>query len=244
MTNQNIAIIGASGGLGSAFVNLFADDPSNTVYAFSRSKIKNESAHAHLTNIYRGRIDFADELSIKQAAEQSTKTARLDCVVVATGILHDTGMMPEKSLHDLSAENFERSFLANTIGPALVAKHFLPKIQHKQRTVFAALSARVGSISDNRLGGWYAYRASKCALNMIIKNAAIEMSRHNKQAIIVALHPGTVDSKLSQPFQANIPDQKLFTPAFAAAKLLQVLNNLTPQHSGQCLAWDGQVISP
>ena len=185
MTKQTIAIIGASGGIGSAFVRLFAENSSNTVYAFSRSKINNE-----LENVHCGYIDFSDEKSLKDAAEQSTKEGLLDIVIVATGILHDTHLMPEKSLRKLSTANFERNFLANTIGPALAAKHFVPKLQRNKRALFAALSARVGSIADNRLGGWYAYRASKAALNMLIKTTSIEVTRSNKHAIIVGLHPG------------------------------------------------------
>lgn len=124
----------------------------------------------------------------------------------------------------------------------MVAKHFLPKLAKDQRAVFAALSARVGSISDNQLGGWYSYRASKAALNMIIKNLSIEMKMRYKQAIIVGLHPGTVDSRLSKPFQANVPAGKLFTADYAVAKMLEVINTLTPENSGKYYAWDGKEI--
>ena len=165
-------------------------------------------------------------------------------VIVATGILHDGELMPEKSQKELSAEKFHRLFEINTIVPALVAKHFIPKLNREKRSVFAALSARVGSISDNQLGGWYAYRASKAALNMIIKNAAIEISRRNKKAIIVGLHPGTVDSNLSKPFQGNVPDGKLFTPKYSVQKLLVILTTLTSKQSGKCFAWDGKEILP
>ena len=124
----------------------------------------------------------------------------------------------------------------------MVAKNFLPKLAKDQRAVFAALSARVGSISDNQLGGWYSYRASKAALNMIIKNLSIEMKMRYKQTIIVGLHPGTVDSRLSKPFQANVPAGKLFTADYAVAKMLEVINTLTPENSGKCYAWDGKEI--
>ena len=140
------------------------------------------------------------------------------------------------------SENFEHLFQINTIGPALVAKYFLPKLNRNSRSVFAVLSARVGSIADNRLGGWYAYRASKAALNMIIKNASIEIARKNKQAIVVCLHPGTVDSLLSKPFQSNVPDGKLFSPEFSAGKLLSVVDNLSPDQSGGIVGWDGEPI--
>jgi NAD(P)-dependent dehydrogenase (short-subunit alcohol dehydrogenase family) len=237
MPNQNIVIVGASGGLGSAFVKVFADDPTNIVHAFSRSKLENK-----LVNVNYGRVDFLDEESIRQAAEQSAQTGALDCVIVATGMLHDGDLMPEKSLRDLNAESFQRSFFANTIGPALVAKHFLPKLQRNQRSVFAALSARVGSIGDNRLGGWYAYRASKAALNMLIKTASIEIARRQKQAIVVGLHPGTVDTSLSQPFQQRVPSDKLFDADYSARQLVKVLQGLAAEDSGKVFAWDGSEV--
>ena len=237
MTKQTIAIIGASGGIGSAFVRLFAENSSNTVYAFSRSKINNE-----LENVHCSHIDFADEESLKQAADQSAKEGLLDIVIVATGILHDTHLMPEKSLRKLSTANFERNFLANTIGPTLVAKHFVPKLQRNKRALFAALSARVGSIADNRLGGWYAYRASKAALNMLIKTTSIEVTRSNKHAIIVGLHPGTVDTNLSGPFQKRVPSDKLFSADYSAQQLVSVLEGLSTEDSGKIFAWDGSEV--
>jgi NAD(P)-dependent dehydrogenase (short-subunit alcohol dehydrogenase family) len=237
MPQKNIVIIGASGGLGSAFVKIFADDPANKVHAFSRSEIENK-----LDNVNYGSIDFTDEASIIQASEQSAKIGQLDCVIVASGMLHDSDLMPEKSFRDIGVENFQRSFVVNTIGPALVAKHFLPKLQPSQRSVFAALSARVGSIEDNRLGGWYAYRASKAALNMLIKTASIEVARRQKQAIVVCLHPGTVDTDLSQPFQQRVPSGKLFTTDYSVRQLITVLQGLTAADSGKVFAWDGSEI--
>ncbi|MFT5084384.1 MAG: NAD(P)-dependent dehydrogenase (short-subunit alcohol dehydrogenase family) [Lentisphaeria bacterium] len=237
MPNQNIVIIGASGGLGSAFVKAFADDSSNTIYAFSRSEIEDK-----LANVNYGRVDFTAEASIKQAAEKSAQWGPLDCVIVAAGVLHDSDLKPEKSLRDLSVDNFQRSFVANTIGPALVAKHFLPKLQRNRRSVFAALSARVGSIGDNRLGGWYAYLASKAALNMVIKTASIEIARLQKQVIVVGLHPGTVDTSLSQPFQQRVPSDKLFSTEYSARQLIKVLQGLTVENSGKVFAWDGNEV--
>jgi NAD(P)-dependent dehydrogenase (short-subunit alcohol dehydrogenase family) len=237
MPNQNVVIIGASGGLGSAFVKLFSADVSNTVHAFARAEIKSE-----LTNVHYGRIDYADEESLKEAAEKSAQDRPLDLVIVATGILHDNGLMPEKSLRDLNTSSFERIFLVNTIGPALVAKYFLPKLQRNQRAVFAALSARVGSIADNRLGGWYAYRASKAALNMLILNASIEITRSQKQAIVVGLHPGTVATALSKPFQQRVPSDKLFSTDYSARQLISVIEGLSAKDSGKVFAWDGKQI--
>ncbi|MGB0238637.1 MAG: SDR family NAD(P)-dependent oxidoreductase [Cycloclasticus sp.] len=229
---ENIAILGASGAIGSAFTMLLSEKYTNaSMFAFSR----NGAAYS---------IDYSSEASLAEAAELAAKEKPLDLVIVANGILHDEGLMPEKSLRDLSAKNFHRVYEANTITPALIAKYFLPKLNRDQPSIFAALSARVGSISDNQLGGWYAYRASKAALNMIIKNAAIEVGRRNKHAIVVGLHPGTVNSDLSKPFQSNVADGKLFTPDYSAEKLLDVLENLSPEQTGKCFAWDGKEVLP
>ncbi len=237
MPNLHIAIIGATGGLGSAFVKLLSQDPSNTIYAFARSKIVSVSP-----NIHGGSIDLADEHSLGRAAEMAASHAPLDLVIVATGILHDATMKPEKTLHELSAVNFERNFWVNTIGPALVAKHFLPKLRRDKRALFAVLSARFGSISDNRLGGWYAYRASKAALNMLIKTASIEVARRQKHTIVVGLHPGTVATRLSKPFQKHIAADKLFNTDYSIAQMLKVLEGLSTEDSGKIFAWDGHPI--
>lgn len=234
---MNIAIIGASGAIGSALVNQLSSDSSNTIYAFSRS-----GAHFDAANVHTSKLDLTDEHSIEQAASLASEHGPLDLVIVTTGILHEGGIAPEKSLRDLSADKFAKLFAINTTGPALVAKHFLPQLQKDERAVFAAISARVGSISDNYLGGWYAYRASKAALNMVIKNASIEMARCYKQAVVIGLHPGTVDSELSKPFQGAVPEGKLFTPEHSASKLLEVVGNVTAQDTGKCFAYDSSVI--
>jgi NAD(P)-dependent dehydrogenase (short-subunit alcohol dehydrogenase family) len=133
-------------------------------------------------------------------------------------------------------------FAINAIGPALIAKHALPLLRKPGRSVFAALSARVGSIGDNRLGGWHSYRASKAALNMLVRNFALELTRRNPEAIAVTLHPGTVDTGLSEPFQRGVMAGKLFTPDFAAEQLLSVIEALTSTGSGKLYAWDGSEI--
>jgi NAD(P)-dependent dehydrogenase (short-subunit alcohol dehydrogenase family) len=244
MTKTNIVVIGASGGIGNAFVQLLSQNENNNVYAFARSSISTiNSVSSSLDKPLINYIDYDSEDSIKAAAEITVQTGPLDLVIVATGFLHDQTMMPEKSLRELSTESFQKNFLINTIGPALVAKHFLPKLNKNRRSVFAILSARVGSISDNRLGGWYAYRASKAAINMVIKTVSIEASRKQKQAIIVGLHPGTVASSLSQPFQKNVVPEKLFTPEYSTKKLMSVIQNLDIKDSGKVFAWDGKEIN-
>jgi NAD(P)-dependent dehydrogenase (short-subunit alcohol dehydrogenase family) len=153
-------------------------------------------------------------------------------------VLHD-GLQPERSFRQLNAEHLLRDYRVNAVGPALAAKHLLPLMPRDRRAVFAALSARVGSIADNRLGGWHAYRASKAALNMILRNLSVEMARSHPQAVIAGLHPGTVATDLSAPFQKGVAEGKLFTADYSAGRLLAVLSNLTPADSGGVFAWDG-----
>jgi len=233
----NAVVIGASGGIGSALVQqLSADDKVHTIYAFSRS----EKSFAH-DKVKAGYIDVIDEQSVQQAAQSCDNEINL--IIVATGILHDGQSLPEKSLRDLDFDAMQSCFAINTFGPALVAKHFLPLIPREGKSVFAALSARVGSISDNGIGGWYSYRASKTALNMFLKTTAIETGRKYKDAAILGLHPGTVDTSLSQPFQAHV-HHEIFSPDQAADYLLKVIDNVTPQNSGKFFDWKGEEVLP
>lgn len=229
MTSSAV-IIGSGGGIGGALADLFDSDDAVTVYRLGRSEAI--------------RLDLTDENSIAKAAEElSALRVTPALVVVATGLLHRDGIGPEKSLRELDPEWMLENYRINAVGPALVAKHFLPLMPRNQRTVFAVLSARVGSISDNKLGGWYSYRASKAALNMLIRNLAIEWQRKSAEAIIVGLHPGTVETGLSAPFKGN-PATERFTPAKAAEQLLNVLDRLNPAQSGQVFAFDGDLIAP
>lgn len=184
-------------------------------------------------------IELTDEASIAAAAE-AVDAPRL--VIVATGLLHSEGRGPEKRLADLDPAFLGEAFAVNAIGPALVMKHFAPRMPREGKAVLAVLTARVGSIADNRSGGWYGYRAAKAAANQLVRTAAIEIGARRPNAICVALHPGTVDTPLSAPFQRNVPDGKLFTPGFAASRLLSVIDGLSPADNGSFLAWDGQVI--
>ena len=228
-------VVGASGGVGAAVTRRLAEDPAvGDVLALSRS-----GAAFASDKIRTGAVDILDEASIEAAfAEEGP----FDLVFVATGVLHGDGFGPEKSWRHIDAASFAHVFAVNTTGPALVAKHALPKLRGDGKSVFAALSARVGSISDNGLGGWHAYRASKAALNMLIRNFAIELARKADQAIVVGLHPGTVATALSEPFQRNVAEGKLFTPDDSAARLLSVIDDLRPEASGRCFAWDGAEI--
>jgi NAD(P)-dependent dehydrogenase (short-subunit alcohol dehydrogenase family) len=191
----------------------------------------------------RPEIDLTSEQSIIEAASSlKAKGESFDLILVATGILHTESLQPEKSIKQIDTQNLHLLFQINAIGPLLVLKHFSGLLNPEKRSVFAVLSARVGSISDNKLGGWYGYRASKAALNMLLKTASIEYKRTLNTLIIAGLHPGTVDSKLSKPFQTNVPKEELFTPEFAAQQLLEVVNHLEPEDSGYLFGWDGKKI--
>ena len=227
-------IFGASGGIGAGLVGALVARGASTVFAASRTRPDGLPDAAQWL-----RFDLDDEGSIAAAAE--TVGAPVDCAIVASGLLTlPDGTGPERSYKQIDAEAMARVFHLNTIGPALVAKHFLPLLPRDRRSIFAALSARVGSIGDNRLGGWHSYRASKAALNMLIRNFAIELGRTHKHAVCIALHPGTVDTALSEPFQANLPEGQLTAPAQAARNLLDVLDGLCPEDSGQLFDWAGK----
>ena len=237
---RNIVVGGGSGAIDAAFAAELARKYPNACIS-SLSRTRSRSSDVRIRTV---RVDYLDEASLRNASERVGQYGPVDLVIAAGGILHQSGMMPEKSLRDLSADKLLTLYSANTVGPALIAKHFLPLMPRCRRAVFAALSARVGSISDNRLGGWYSYRASKAALNMLIRCASIEMGRRNPQAVVVGLHPGTVDSALSKPFQSNVAPEKLFSPQYAVIRMLEVLESLGASDSGHCYAWDGSRIEP
>lgn len=231
-------VVGASGGIGGALAALLAADPGvNQVIATGRGP----PPHTGGKTTWRT-LDLTEETSIVSAL---AGIDHLDLVIVATGMLHNAeGLSPEKTWRALHRDALALAFLINAIGPALVAKHTLPLLPRHGRTVFAALSARVGSIGDNRLGGWYGYRAAKAALNQILRTLSIELASKRHLGICVGLHPGTVATSLSAPFRGNVAADRLFTPEVSAAHLLRVIDGLQAEHSGQVLAWDGTVIDP
>jgi len=236
---MNIVVFGSSGAIGHALIEeLSRAHPDAIVYAVAHhQKICTKQ------NIVYYHVDYDNEASIAELALKM-EFVSFDIVIVATGLLHHEKCMPEKSVREISATKFHLLFSANTVLPALIAKHFGVLLKKSELAIFAVLSARIGSISDNRLGGWYSYRASKAALNMIIKNLAIEFKRTLPYSVFIGLHPGTVDSRLSKPFHKSIPIEKIFTPAYAAERLIKVLEKLTTQDTGKIFAWDGQEISP
>jgi NAD(P)-dependent dehydrogenase (short-subunit alcohol dehydrogenase family) len=237
---KNISVIGASGAIGRAFTDYLSSVfPDARVRAFSRQPFQ-----LSMPNVECHTMDYHCEDSIRSCAEVASLEAPLDLVLVATGMLHEENLRPEKSLRELSAEKFQRLFAANTIVPALVAKYFLPRLNRDTPSLFATLSARLGSISDNQMGGWYSYRMSKAALNMFIKNSAIEIGKRNKNAIVVGLYPGMVDSALSKPYQKGVPECNIFSPKVAVQNMAAVLESLTTEQTGRCFDWDGQEILP
>ncbi|GAA4643674.1 SDR family NAD(P)-dependent oxidoreductase [Pontixanthobacter gangjinensis] len=228
-------VFGASGGIGAAFTEAFQEWDVDHIFAGSRCG--DSSTHPSVRNFA---FDLTDEVSIAAAADL-VRDRKPDLIVIATGILTLTeNSGPERSYRKIDPRSMEEVLRLNTIGPAIIAKHFLPLMPRDRRAVFAALSARVGSISDNGLGGWHSYRASKAALNMLLKNFAIELGRTHKHAVIAGLHPGTVDTPLSEPFQSNVPSGKLFTPKYSASAMLDVLSQLTPNDSGEVFDFAGE----
>ncbi|MBH3342007.1 SDR family oxidoreductase [Pseudomonas mendocina] len=221
-TGYRALVIGASGAIGQAFCQLLhADDNCAGVRELSRS-----SSPA---------LDLETPASIAEAAAALADEAPYQLILHAAGLLHRDGIAPEKSLAAIEADALQAVFQVNALGPALVLRHFLPLLD--KHGAMALLSAKVGSIGDNRLGGWYAYRASKAALNMLTKTAAIELARSKPGARLLSLHPGTVISPLSHPFRgaaAARPAEQ------AAAEMLRVIDSLGPEHSGSFHAYDGQ----
>ena len=220
-------VMGAGGGIGRALVERLRQyDGVDRVIGFSRT-----SSPA---------IDLLNEASLAAAAEWAATQGTIRLVIDATGFLHDQGRRPEKSWRELDPSHLAKAFALNAIGPALIMKHLLPLLPREGKSVFATLSARVGSIGDNRLGGWYSYRASKAALNQLVRTAAIELSRRQPEAICVALHPGTVATPLSSPFSKS--DPKVQSPEVAAERLLDVIARLGPQDSGGFFDQRGQTV--
>lgn len=249
---MSIAIIfGANGGIGQEFVKQ-ALKRHAVVYACSRPSADktDDSPLPHIKAMDNGlqavKMDVLNEEHLKQLASQITNQyGHVDLIVNATGILHDSnGLEPEKKIEDFNLDNFNKVFQINTASTALIAKHFITLLKKSdaQPAILATLSARVGSISDNHLGGWYSYRASKAALNQIVKTLSIEVSRRNKNTAVIALHPGTTDTNLSKPFQQNVKPEKLFSAEYSVRKMFQIIDNLFIEDNGKFFAWDGSTI--
>ena len=238
-------VTGASSGIGLAMVgDLLATQSVAKVHAVSR-KAETFPTLLALQARHPGRLNLTSaDLSTKDgvalvAARVSEVSDSLHLVVNCAGLLHARGLRPERSLTNLDQDTLADVFALNAFAPVLLARALLPQLGHGGPLVLASLSARIGSIGDNHLGGWYAYRASKAALNQLMRTLSIEWRRTHPQAICVLLHPGTVDTPLSKPFQGRVPAAQLSTPDVAARALLQIIAGLTPADSGRFISWDG-----
>lgn len=240
-----VLVVGASQGIGLGFVRrLLAAPDVGQVYATYR-QADTAVELLELLGQYPERlsciaVDVTDEAQIAAMAEKiRSQSHTLHLVINCVGILHQGELQPEKSLRQINADRLLQYFQVNSIPTILLAKHLVSLLKHSDRSIFASISAKVGSIGDNQLGGWYGYRASKAALNMFLKTIAIEYHRTSPKTIVLALHPGTTDTRLSQPFQRNVPPEKLFPVERTVDQLLTVIDQRTLVDSGQFFSWDG-----
>lgn len=234
-------IVGAGQGIGLGFVHqLLSTDRLHRLYATFRNPESELLAIAD-PRLRCLPLDITEEAQIAAVIKAiKTETPVLHCVINCVGLLHEGSLQPEKSLRQLNPDHLMRYFQVNSIGAVLLAKHVQPLLKHGDRAILATISAKIGSIGDNALGGWYGYRASKAALNMFMRTTAIEFKRSCPRAIVVTLHPGTTDTQLSRPFQRNVPPEKLFSVERTVRQLLTVLERLQESDSGEFFSWDGQ----
>jgi NAD(P)-dependent dehydrogenase (short-subunit alcohol dehydrogenase family) len=240
---------GASRGLGLALAGeLAAREDVDRVYASSRQAEASEGLRAlrerHGPKVcILLEVDVRSELTIGWAAEKvASEQKAVHLLICAAGMLHESTTQPEKRFEQVNQVALEHSFAVNAQGPILTARHLLPLMMHGERAVIANISAHAGSLEDNHLGGWYSYRASKAAQNMLTRTLAIELRRRAPAIICVALDPGSMDTELSRPFRRNIHAEDLVSPAQAATRLLALIDGLGPEQSGQFFRWDGRVL--
>ncbi|MDM7861449.1 SDR family oxidoreductase [Alteromonas sp. ASW11-36] len=238
---DNILIIGGGSAIATELIRqTSANDPSAHLYVVSRSQRSDAITDVSLADWIE--LDSTDADAVAEQVSQWREQGVLFNRVISTiGVLHSEQFHPEKRLEDIDINALMQVFTVNTASNANWLK-YAPQLLVKQRAEWVVFSARVGSISDNRLGGWYSYRMSKAALNMLVKTAAVELQRRLKQAVLVSYHPGTVDTPLSEPFQANVKPEKLFTPAFTAKQLLTILPELTVERGPHYIDWQGEPI--
>ncbi|MFO8024300.1 SDR family NAD(P)-dependent oxidoreductase [Thiohalophilus sp.] len=233
---MNIVIIGGSGGIGRTFVEVLADRPA--ISAIHATHYRTPPPFDHPIVSWHP-LDITDETAIQRWAQN---LGEIDWLINAVGMLHDPEQGPEKSIRRLDPAFFMQNMTLNALPTFLLAKHLQPRFKHERPAIFATISAKVGSIEDNRLGGWYSYRASKAALNMGLKTLAIEWQRTLPNVAVVALHPGTTDTALSKPFQRHVPPGQLQSPVYTVNALLNVLDNLSPEQTGKFRAFDGELL--
>ncbi|ATZ73361.1 short-chain dehydrogenase [Idiomarina sp. X4] len=231
-----MVILGAGGGLGKALTNaLTAEYPEETIVTVSRQALEAPDERVQRIQVK----DYSEEALNTVVDDFQSHGLKLTGLISTIGMLHDDDTFPEKKLGDLNEANLRKLFDVNAIQPILALKSFSSVLDRKHTKFWVQLSAKVGSIEDNYLGGWYAYRASKAALNMLLKTASIELKRTHKRLVVAAIHPGTTDTALSKPFQSRIPDEKLYTPELSAKRILKVINEIQPEDTGKLWHWDG-----
>jgi len=237
-----VLVAGASGGIGEAFCTQITQSfPTAKIVRMARDPAALGPLTAASADIS---LDIAEEKQIRDAVARIPETPPIDWIFAATGWLHDADHRPEKTYKSLDADHLLHAYRINAVGPALLLKHLIPRLNPANACRVGIISARVGSISDNRLGGWHAYRASKAALNMLIKNFAIELTRKKTSHIVVGLQPGTTDTALSAPFQRNVPKGELQTPEYTATQLVRVIQKLRPEDSGELFDFLGMRFEP
>ena len=241
----SVAIVGASGGIGAAMIEQLAGrNDVGLIHAtyhqsLAGGSVGSVAGYASDTKVRWSKLDVRDDEQVQQWMKS---VGSADWLINCVGMLHDATHGPEKSISALNVDHFSNSMAVNCLPTLLLGKYARNVLKHAEKGVFATISARVGSIGDNRLGGWYSYRASKAALNMALKCLSIEWSRTAKSLRVAALHPGTTDSRLSQPFQKNVPEGKLFSAEKTARLLIEQIERLHERKSGCFIAYDGEEI--
>lgn len=230
-------VVGAGSKIAQALIDkLVKEDTCQHILAISRGQTFSDSKITSINTQY-------DEASIEQVCSQISLTAPVGKVFICQGILHQNSLQPERKLEAISAENMLKVYEANTVTPSLWLKYLTPHLKSNEPCKVAFFSARIGSISDNQLGGWYSYRASKAALNMMVQTFSVELARRAKNVKLLAFHPGTTDTPLSEPFQRSVPEGKLFTPEFVASQLLSLLDTLEMDGKASYMDWNHQSIT-
>ncbi len=233
---MNALILGGSGGIGQAFIDHFLQQENiDSIHATYHQRVPEQAD----SRIQWHQVDVTQEADIENLCGQIDE---IDFCINAVGMLHDEVHGPEKSTRQIDPDYFLKSMAVNALPTLLLAKHMVPHFKHKRPAIFATVSARVGSIEENYLGGWYSYRASKAALNMLLKTLSIEWKRSLPNVTVAALHPGTTNTRLSSPFHKNVPSDQLFEPAQSVSYMMQVIERLAPAHSGKFWSFDGEVL--
>jgi NAD(P)-dependent dehydrogenase (short-subunit alcohol dehydrogenase family) len=248
MSDSTAIIIGASGGLGAALCEKWQqDDAVDKVIAISRLAIPEDDIR-NGSGFHFLQCDYSED-SINETCDSisslldTTSPGPVSRVCICNGILHNEHAWPEKRIEDISISAMQEVFTINSVIPLLWLKALLPLVKSKSDCVISVFSARIGSIGDNRSGGWYSYRASKAALNMLLKTAAIEYARRAKNVKLLAFHPGTTDTQLSKPFQGSVKKENLFTTDYVAEHLVDIMNNQTVDGELCFIDWEGKPIA-